>query len=104
MSSARGRADLNPAKSNPSDSKPSILTCGKRKFPELVPRFSRKSMASLPHVGGKKAMNGMAPTLITGASGFVGSAVARKLVQERYAVRALVRPASPRFHLDGLAL
>ena len=42
--------------------------------------------------------------LVTGASGFVGSAVARKLVGRGYAVRALVRPTSPRFHLAGLDL
>jgi dihydroflavonol-4-reductase len=43
-------------------------------------------------------------TLITGASGLVGSAVARKLLAEGFRVRALVRTASPRFHLDGLDL
>jgi dihydroflavonol-4-reductase len=45
-----------------------------------------------------------AKTLITGATGLVGSAVARKLLAEGFAVRALVRPGSPRFHLDGLDL
>jgi dihydroflavonol-4-reductase len=40
--------------------------------------------------------------LVTGASGFVGSAVARKLAERGLAVRALVRPGSPRDHLAGL--
>ena len=40
--------------------------------------------------------------LITGASGFVGSAVLRRLLGEGAAVRALVRPASDRRNLDGL--
>jgi len=43
-------------------------------------------------------------TLITGATGLVGSAVARKLVTEGFRARALVRPGSPRSHLDGLDL
>ena len=45
-----------------------------------------------------------AQTLVTGASGFVGSAVARTLTGAGFRVRALVRPGSPRFHLDGLDL
>jgi dihydroflavonol-4-reductase len=40
--------------------------------------------------------------LVTGASGFVGSAVARKLAERGLAVRALVRRGSPREHLAGL--
>jgi dihydroflavonol-4-reductase len=40
--------------------------------------------------------------LITGASGFVGSAVARAAQQRGYRVRALVRASSPRRNLDGL--
>jgi dihydroflavonol-4-reductase len=37
--------------------------------------------------------------LLTGASGFVGSAVAKCLVNAGYGVRALVRPTSPRLNL-----
>ena len=42
--------------------------------------------------------------LVTGASGFVGSAVARALLAAGYPVRALVRTASPRANLSGLDL
>ena len=40
--------------------------------------------------------------LVTGGTGFVGSAVIRALVAEGRAVRALVRAGSPRKNLDGL--
>ena len=40
--------------------------------------------------------------LVTGATGFVGSAVLRKLIQRGHAVRALVRPSSDRSNLEGL--
>jgi dihydroflavonol-4-reductase len=43
-----------------------------------------------------------ATVLLTGASGFIGSAVARSLVEEGFAVRALVRPGSRRDHLAAL--
>jgi dihydroflavonol-4-reductase len=49
-------------------------------------------------------MNSSGTVLVTGASGFVGSAIARQLVERGFPVRALVRPTSPRFHLEGLGL
>src|SRR3977135_3341450 len=49
-------------------------------------------------------MSSAGKVLVPGASGFVGSAVARKLLERGFAVRALVRPTSPRFHLEGLDL
>jgi len=42
--------------------------------------------------------------LVTGASGFIGSAVARHLVAEGFSVRALVRPGSRRDHLTALGI
>jgi dihydroflavonol-4-reductase len=42
--------------------------------------------------------------LLTGASGFVGSAVARRLTEAGFTVRALVRATSPVAHLSGLGL
>ncbi len=42
--------------------------------------------------------------LVTGASGFLGSAVARALLAEGYPVRALVRPSSPRGNLAALEI
>jgi dihydroflavonol-4-reductase len=47
-------------------------------------------------------MSGPAQALITGATGLVGSAVARTLVGAGFPVRALVRPGSPRTQLDGV--
>ena len=41
-------------------------------------------------------------TLVTGASGFLGSAVLRQLLEAGYAVRALVRPESDRRNFSGL--
>jgi dihydroflavonol-4-reductase len=42
--------------------------------------------------------------LVTGGTGFVGSAVARSLLARGYAVTALVRPSSVLANLDGLDL
>jgi dihydroflavonol-4-reductase len=47
-------------------------------------------------------MTGVEKVLVTGASGFVGSAVAKALTEAGFAVRALVRPTSPRAHLNGM--
>ena len=41
-------------------------------------------------------------TLVTGAAGFIGSAVVRRLLGRGRAVRALVEPGAPTANLDGL--
>ncbi|MCL2428027.1 MAG: NAD-dependent epimerase/dehydratase family protein [Alphaproteobacteria bacterium] len=43
-----------------------------------------------------------APTFVTGATGFVGSALARALAARGHALRLLVRPSSDRQNLAGL--
>ncbi len=47
-------------------------------------------------------MAGQERILITGAAGFIGSAVARAALAQGHPVRLLVREASPRANLDGL--
>jgi dihydroflavonol-4-reductase len=49
-------------------------------------------------------MSDGASVLVTGASGFIGSAVARRLVEEGFSVCALVRPQSRRDHLTALGI
>lgn len=44
------------------------------------------------------------PTLITGASGFIGAAVARALIARGHRVRALLRPRANPANLEGLDL
>jgi len=68
------------------------------------PTRKRESLASGQKLPESTVMSGLAQTLITGATGFVGSAVARKLVLAGFPVRALVRSGSPRFHLENLDL
>jgi dihydroflavonol-4-reductase len=48
------------------------------------------------------AEHGASPVLVTGASGFIGSAVVRALVRDGREVRALIEPGRDDTNLDGL--
>src|SRR5579885_1403178 len=54
--------------------------------------------------GAGRAMDISGKILVTGVSGFVGSAIARALCKRGHQVRALVRPSSRRSHLEGLRI
>src|SRR5436190_15566877 len=47
-------------------------------------------------------MSSAAKVLVTGATGFIGSAVASLLCQTGFAVRTIARAGSPRHHIAGL--
>ncbi|MEW5802718.1 MAG: NAD-dependent epimerase/dehydratase family protein [bacterium] len=66
------------------------VTPRKLVFSPILPRKNSQPLSNLPKV------------LITGASGFLGSHLARRLVREGYPVRALVRKLSPVEHLRNL--
>ena len=51
----------------------------------------------------EEPLSGDGPVLVTGATGFVGSAVARALAARGTRLRFLVRPGSDRRNLRGLA-
>ncbi|MCB0411682.1 MAG: NAD-dependent epimerase/dehydratase family protein, partial [Bdellovibrionales bacterium] len=42
--------------------------------------------------------------LVTGATGFVGSWLCRKLIEEGHFVRALARPSSDKEELEGVSV
>src|SRR5579883_3112796 len=62
----------------------------------------------VPPISGAEAMNlpssEAGRVLVTGATGFIGSAVVRAFLNAGFTVRAFVRPSSPRNNLLGLPI
>jgi dihydroflavonol-4-reductase len=81
--------------------------CGGRVFPTItkqpIPASDNGAFASEGSAFMSALSQGHRPDLIvvTGASGFVGSAIANALREEGYRVRVLVRPSSPRTNIDS---
>jgi nucleoside-diphosphate-sugar epimerase len=59
-------------------------------------------MAAANHSGAQVPTSSRDLVLVTGASGFIGSALVKHLVEAGWRVRALLRPTSPRAQLAGL--
>jgi dihydroflavonol-4-reductase len=59
-------------------------------------------MAAANHPGAQVPTSNRDLVLVTGASGFIGSALVKHLVEAGWRVRALLRPTSPRAQLAGL--
>src|SRR5206468_12860550 len=66
--------------------------------------FGRLDDSSRPdrRMGDSQSMSDAGRVVVTGATGFVGSAIVRAFLAAGYPVRALVRAASPRSNLAGL--
>src|SRR5689334_25016071 len=72
-------------------------------WPRRRPCYRTAAAPNSPCARGSMSHSGN-PILVTGASGFVGSAVARALVAEGHSVRVLVRPNSDRRNVEGLGV